>query len=235
MASCVLFTPQREEGRQLLQALHNRAAYMTDQELDCQVFQAVLVGAGRPRARRAEAVAWDVSQGEALSLLPEVRLACRDAFLLILASADVSPLAFLKPEIAPSSLILRPLGPAEVDRVACEMLRAICGGSEDCFVIERRGERQRIPWDQIYYFESRGKKLYARLRGEEIGFSGALEGLAETLPEGFRRCHRSFIVNMEKVDKVRFAENLILLWDGLTVPLSRGYKRSIKERGSGNV
>lgn len=219
----------------LLQALHERGAYLTDQAIDCQVYQGVQEAAGRLRTCRTEAIAWDVSQSEALSLLPEVRLCNQDAFLLIVASADTSPLSFLRPEIAPSSLILRPLGPGEVDRVACEILRSICGEGEGGFVIDRRGERQRIPWERIYYFESRDKRLYARLRGEEIGFSGTLESLAETLPDQFQRCHRSFIVNMEKVDRVRFAENLILLWDGLAVPLSRGYKRSVKERGSGRI
>ena len=235
MASCVLFTPRRDEGRQLLQALHERAAYLTEQALDCQVFQELQEAVTRLRDRRTEAIAWDVSQEGALAVLPEGRVCRQNAFLLILASPDTSPLAFLRPDIAPSSLIIRPLGPAEVDRVACEILRSICGSSGGCFSVERRGERQQIPWEQIYYFESREKKIFIRLRGEEIGFSGTLDNLEEALPDHFQRCHRSFIVNMEKVDRVRFAENLILLWDGLSVPLSRGYKRSIKEHGSGRV
>lgn len=235
MASCVLFTPKREEGRQLLQALHERAAYLTDQALDCRVYQAVQEAADQIITRQVEAITWDVSHEDALEALLEVRRRDRGAFLLILASANDSPLIFLRPDIAPSSLILRPLGAAEVDRVACEMLRAVYGEIGGSFTIERRGERRQIPWEQIYYFESRGKKLYVRMRDDEIGFSGTLESLAEALPDGFQRCHRSFIVNMGKVDKVRFSENLILLWDGLTVPLSRGYKRSLRERGSGRI
>lgn len=235
MATCVLFTPKREEGQRLFQALHDRAAYLTDQALDCQVFQEAREAAEQSLSHATEAIAWDVSREEGLSVLPEVRQKNQSAFLLIVAAADTSPLLFLRPDIAPSSLILRPLSPSEVDRVAREILRSVCGSSGGSFTIERRGEHQRIPWEQIYYFESRGKKLYARLRGEEIGFTGTLESLAETLPDHFQRCHRSFIVNMEKVNKVRFAENLILLWDDLMVPLSRGYKRSIKERGSGRV
>lgn len=218
-----------------MQALHDRAAYLTDQALNCQMFQTAQEAANLILARQVEAIAWDVSHADALAPLPEVRRCNQDAFLLILASANDSPLAFLRPDIAPSSLILRPLTPVEVDRVACEMLRSICGEAGGSFVVERRGERQQIPWEQIYYFESRGKNLYVRMRGEEIGFSGTLEGLAETLPDSFQRCHSGFIVNMEKVDKVRFSENLILLWDGLAVPLSRGYKRTLRERGSGRV
>lgn len=235
MAACVLFTPKREEGRLLLKALHDRAAYLTEQPVDCQVFQSVQEAAAHLLAHRTEAIAWDVSHSGALSVLPEIRRCNQDAFLLIVASADTSPLAFLRPDIAPSSLIIRPLNSGEADRAACEILRSICGDSEGGFIMERRGERRQIPWEQIYCFESRGKKIYARLRGEEIGFAGTLDSLTETLPGNFQRCHRSFIVNMRKIDKVRFTENLILLWDGLMVPLSRSYKRSIKEYGSGRV
>lgn len=237
MASCVLFTPQKEEGQLLVRALHERAAYATEQELNCQIFLRFQEAAEQLYGHPAEALVWDVSQQTALAALPEVRGSCREAFLLVLAAADTSPLAFLRPDIAPSSLILRPLGPSEVNRVCREILQSICGApdEEDCFVIQRKGEQQRIAWGQIYYFESRGRKLYARMRGEEAGFSGTLESLAESLPGQFQRCHRSFIVNMEKIDKVRFADNLICLWDGLEVPLSRGYKRSIKEYGSGRT
>lgn len=235
MASCVLFTPKHDEGQQLLQALHDRAAYLTDQDLDCKLFQSMQGAITQLRIHQTKAIAWDVEENGALAALSEVRPYNQDAFLLIVASPDISPLMFLRPEIAPSSLIFRPLSPTEVNRVACEMLRSIYGNNKGCFVIERRGERQQIPWEQIYYFESREKKLFVRLRNEEIGFSGVLETLSETLPDSFQRCHRGFIVNMEKIDKVRFAENYIVLWDGLIIPLSRGYKRDIKERIGGRI
>lgn len=235
MACCVLFTPKREEGQQLLEALHDRAAYLTEQALDCRIFCSARDAAGQLCRHRAEAIVWDVSREDALPVLAEVRQGSRDAFLLILARPDTSPLIFLRPDILPSSLILRPLGPSEVDRVVCEMLRSICGDKDGCFVVERRGERQQIPWEQIYYFESRERKIFVRLRGEEVGFSGTLDGLEGNLPGYFQRCHRSFIVNMEKVDKVRLGSNLIVLWDGLSVPLSRGYKQSVKERASGRA
>lgn len=235
MVSCLLFTPRREEGRLLVQALHNRAAYITEQALNCHVYQGVSEAVDCLAARHMDAIVWDVEQPAALQALAEARGRSPEAFLLILASADTSPLMFLRPDIAPTSLILRPLVPSEVDRVACEILRHICPGLGGSFVIQRKGEQQHIPWDRIYYFESRDKKLYVRLRGEEFGFFGTLEGLAGDLPAQFKRCHRSFIVNLEKVEKVRFSENLIYLWDGLEVPLSRGYKHSIKERGSERV
>ena len=134
MASCLLFTPRLEEGKLLFQALHNRAAYLTDQAIDCEMFLDAQEAVTRLRARQMEAIIWDVSQDKALPLLPEARRCSQTAFLLIIASADTSPLTFLRPEIAPSSLILRPLGPAEVDRVACEILHSICGDCKGSFV-----------------------------------------------------------------------------------------------------
>lgn len=215
----------------LRKALKHRAAYFTSKEMDCEVCQSVPEACACIHSRQAQAVIWDVEENGALPALVQARGACRDAFLSILAAPDVSPLAILRPEIAPTSLILHPLTPAEADRTACEILRWACAddGTAQCFVIARRGEQEKIPWEHIYYFESRGKKLYARLRGEEIGFLGTLETLEQTLPENFLRCHRSFIVSVEKIQKVSFSENTILLWDGMSVPVSRGYKQAVKE------
>ena len=40
---------------------------------------------------------------------------------------------------------------------------------------------------------------------------------------------RSYIVNMDKVDKVRFSEGIIELFSGDTVLLSKSLKKSIRE------
>ena len=131
--------------------------------------------------------------------------------------------------------MIRPLTPPEIERVAREMMEALQrspASSEDYFTITSRDQQQCIPYADIYYFEARGRKLYARLRCDEIGFTGTLEQLETELPKMFQRCHRSFIINTSKIERIQLSQNIILLWDGLDVPLSRSYKKAIKERSN---
>lgn len=217
----------------LLAAIRERVAMDSSQELDCKIFMQPAEAAECLRTAGATAIGWDMSEEQSRSELIAARDSCRQAYLLVVASADTSPLTFLNPTISPSSLVLRPLTPPEIKRVAREMIEALqrnADQGEASFTITSREEQQRIPYADIYYFEARGRKLYARLRCDEIGFTGTLEQLESELPKTFQRCHRSFIINTTKIERVLLSQNSIILWDGLDVPLSRSYKKAIKER-----
>lgn len=236
MVHCVFYTAKKEEKKLLLAAVRDQAAFETGQELDCQAFHSAEEAADYLNERESAIIGWDVSKESGRKTLIAVRERCREAFLLVVAEQDTSPLTFLTPAIAPSSLVIRPLTPSELRRAAKEMLDSLHherNEDDAYFTITGKNEQTRIPFNRIYYFEARGRKLYARQRGEEIGFTGTLEQLASDLPDEFQRCHRSFIVNTRKIDKVLLAQNLICMREGLSVPLSRSYKRSIKEGSHG--
>ena len=112
--------------------------------------------------------------------------------------------------------------------MAADLLRQ-AADSNLIFTIHSRNGNQNIPYSSISYIEARGRKLYLRLDREEIGFVGTLEKLEQELPPNFCRTHRSFIVNADKIRQVQLTENLVLLWNGLAVPLSRSYKKNVKE------
>lgn len=233
MARCIFYVPRKEDALQLLVAVREQAAFETEEALDCSTFQNTKEAAAKMREHGTTILGWDVSEVAGLSILKEVRAECRDAFLLAVAEETTSPLTFLTPTIAPTSLIIRPMIASEVRRVAREMVTFIHqnrGDDERIFTITHRNEQFRIPYDHIYYFEARGRKLYIRLRQEEIGFSGTLEQLETALPRFFRRCHRSFIVNMGKIDRIFWSQNTISLGSDLNIPLSRNFKKMIKER-----
>ena len=99
----------------------------------------------------------------------------------------------------------------------------------ESFVIETREGKQYIPLNQIYYIEAREKKIFIRTKQEEYGFYDTIENMEKKLPENFLRCHRSYIVNMSKVTAVKVSQSLIEVQDNLQVPLSRSYKRAVKE------
>ena len=57
-----------------------------------------------------------------------------------------------------------------------------------------------------------------------------MEHLTERLPDYFVRCHRSFIVNRQRIRRVMLSKSLIELEQGIQLPLSRSYKPAFKEQ-----
>ena len=55
------------------------------------------------------------------------------------------------------------------------------------------------------------------------------EKLLETLPPEFRRVHRSFVVNADNIQRVVLSQNLVYLRGDVAVPLSRSYKKEVRE------
>ena len=72
------------------------------------------------------------------------------------------------------------------------------------------------------------KKLFVRTKTEEYAFYDTIEALLARLPEQFRRCHRSYIVNTEKITRILNSENYIELTKEIGVPLSRSCKAAFK-------
>ena len=99
------------------------------------------------------------------------------------------------------------------------------------YVIESKEGRTILPYHDIYYLEAREKKIFLRTLNEEYGFYSTMEQLEKELPDTFLRCHRSYIVNMDKVEKIMLSHNQILLVHGFNIPLSRSYKPMLKEFG----
>ena len=164
----------------------------------------------------------------------EFRKSYKEAMLLLIADISISPTAYLKPGIRADSLLLRPLTEEQLNMVIRELVvsyleRTDDGKDSDVFVLKDAEEIWRIPYQQIYYFESREKRIFVRTRQDEYGFYGTMDRIGEMLPEGFARSHRSFIVNADKLKNVFLSQNCLQLIDGFTVPLSRKYKQKFKE------
>ena len=97
------------------------------------------------------------------------------------------------------------------------------------FVVDNQEGRVLIEYSAIYFFEARNKKIYLNTGAREYGFYSTIEQLQEELGEQFIRCHRGFLVNQKKIERVVFAKNLIVLTDGYEIPVSRTYKSILKE------
>lgn len=181
---------------------------------------------------------YDVSGAGALDYLRQLRKEYRTAGLLLLADKKLSPMAYLRPDIQADSLLLKPWTEEQVWEILEEFIREYLeaiqresGPGEQLYIIETKEGKISIPYDKIYYFEAREKKICVCTGREEFGFYHTIDKLKEELPEQFIRCHRGFIVNSFKIRKIMLSQNTICLADDFEVPLSRSYKADIKGFG----
>ncbi|MBQ9438649.1 MAG: LytTR family transcriptional regulator, partial [Lachnospiraceae bacterium] len=152
--------------------------------------------------------------------------------MILVVSREDSPESYIRPDIMPSALLMRPLSKKAVLERAEELLEDMRGEQakeEDVFIVETKDGVTRIPYSRILYFESSQKKIFVRLKKEEYSYYGTLEALEEQLPEGFARCHRSFIVNARKCESYQGTDGELVLEGGLTLPVSRSYRKDIRK------
>ncbi len=179
---------------------------------------------------------YDVTPKEAIDRLLGIRKSYREMQLMVIADMATSPMAYMKPGIMASSLLLRPWTKEQAKEVLKEFFQAYIEQSrkadaKNAYVIESKEGNLHIPYEQIYFFEAREKKVYVCTGKEQYGFYHTIDKLADELPEQFVRCHRGFIVNRYKIRKVALSQSVIYLTEHLEVPLSRSYKPLLKELG----
>lgn len=177
---------------------------------------------------------YDVSEKSNIDFLRKVRSSgYADTLLMLLADSKMSPMEYVKPEILASELLIKPYTREQLKNKLRDLLTAycnklVCEETPEIFVLETKDGKTRIPFNQIYYFEAREKRVFARILRAEYSFYQTLEELEHALPEEFIRCHRSYIVNWRLVEKVDFSNGELLLSNDLSVPVSRTYKSKLR-------
>lgn len=224
----------RTEFDTLKVAVRKRAAIYTEEKWDYLGFYTVTEAEKfLEREPVLELISWDITMKGAQEALEHLRKVHREAFLLIIADTAITPTAYLKPRIAPGALLLKPVEHTNTEEVMEDIFEVFVKrfeeGMADTFLVETREGKQYIPIGQIDYFEAKEKKIFIRTKSSEYGFYGTLDTLEEKLPEGFLRCHRSYIVNMRRVKALLSTQNLLQMADNVTVPFSRSYKKILKE------
>ncbi len=95
-------------------------------------------------------------------------------------------------------------------------------------VINSGKTMQRIAYHDILYLEAQDKQLNINTGRYVFTVRASLNSLAETLPEMFIRCHRSYIVNKAHIERLDLSEMEIRLTTQERIPVSRSYKDAIR-------
>lgn len=212
--------------------IRNQTARMTEESLDIvRIRTKEEFEDFTKEVRHADLICADVSAIEGVRQIEMLRERYKKAIIVLVADIQTSPVTYMKPTILASALLLKPLKETIVKQTVEEVFRCCIQETtdEEVFIVEAKDEKYRLPYSEILYFESRSKKIYACTANDEYGFYDTMDRLEEQCMENFVRCHRGFIVNREKVEKVRLSQNYLILQGGVEIPLSRSYKSVIKE------
>lgn len=174
----------------------------------------------------------DVTAEDGISMAEKIRKHNRNMCMIVISDLSVPPTSYIKPSVMASALLLRPLTDSNVNQVLSDTMSAFFKDSEKnkkSFVIDNRDGRQLIPYDRIFFFESRAKKIFVCTDGREYSFYDTLDGIEQKLDDSFIRCHRSYIVARSQIRKIIFSQNIIELINGDVIPISRSYKPMLKE------
>lgn len=180
----------------------------------------------------------DVTKQGAITALKRARETHTNALIIPIADQTVMPSDYVRPDILPFTLLWKPLTSAGIKETMLHVLYYIHEEeemrAEKSFELITKQETRYIPFRDIIYFEARDKKIFLRLRHQEICFYATLGKLENQLPAEFVRCHKSYIINSLHIGRIERSEQMIYLDDKIAVPLSRTYRNRFKGDLYGN-
>lgn len=118
-----------------------------------------------------------------------------------------------------SGYLVKPVDTALLRANLEKVARSIRAQGEPTLTVSVGGRPVSIPCRELLYLESLGHTVHLHTPGERITVYERLDQLVPRLPDGFLRCHKSFLVNMRHIR--RFQVQDVLLDTGDTVPVSR--------------
>ena len=116
----------------------------------------------------------------------------------------------------------------ETVAVAFERVRVEC--EEDMgrtLTIQSRGQKQKIRFSSIRYIESSGRKMLLYTDDGSFETYMTVGDALDRLPPQFIQCHRSYIINADRIEK--YSADGVLLSGRVLIPISRSYQKKIRE------
>lgn len=188
--------------------------------------------------------------GDALSLREHLKREEFDVIFLDVELPEVSGLDFIKAfKNLPPIVLVSNLKKYAVEAFEFEVLDFLpkpieygrflktINKLEDIFNIDSKdeehiffkvnGKLQKIEFSSILYFESMSDYVKIITKEKTHVVLQTMTKLEKILPKKFIRCHRSYIINMKKVDAL---DDRVLEIDNHAIPVSRSYYQAIKNK-----
>lgn len=90
------------------------------------------------------------------------------------------------------------------------------------FFVKSSGQQHKINFDEILFVESIKDYVNIKTENQEYIVLDTLKSLENQLPENFARVHKSFILNLDKIEKIDVRN--VFLNSGKEIPIGETYK-----------
>ncbi|MDE7424827.1 MAG: LytTR family DNA-binding domain-containing protein [Lachnospiraceae bacterium] len=127
----------------------------------------------------------------------------------------------------PKDFLVKPVYQEDVQRVIKRYLRE--NQSKKLQFLFKKGHKYcNMPYEDILYFQSVGRKIRIVAREEEEEFYGKLEQIKEQLPQQFIQIHKSYLVNENYIREYMY-ENVIMCNEE-KLNISKPYRKLVQKK-----
>lgn len=127
----------------------------------------------------------------------------------------------------PMDFLIKPLDAEQIEKAFDTAKKIISKGMEK-FEFQNGKEHYFISYNQIVYFTSSGRTVNLITISGNREFYGKLKEIGKNLPNDFIIIHQSYIVNSKYIK--RYVYETIELDDGTILPISKIYRKQVRQR-----
>jgi len=158
-------------------------------------------------------------------------------FIFLTSNSDVDTLQEAK-LVEPNAFLVKPFGKEEL-YAAIELglysnvQKRKSGGQESplenkAFFVRQKSHFERVNYQDILYIQSDGVYLdIYTADAKPITIRGALNDYIHKLNDTFLRCHRSYIINLDHLEKVNQHSAIVA---GVEIPIGKKYRQEVLSR-----
>jgi DNA-binding LytR/AlgR family response regulator len=170
----------------------------------------------------------DIQMGKmnGMELARELRI--RDKELKILFLTGVKDYVFEGYEVGALRYLVKPVKEDQLMDILEEVYKQIKDNPRSYFIFTYLGEPVKIAYEDILYITVEGHYLHMVTLKSEYDWKESLSAMRELLElEDFILSHRSAIINIRHVDKIKKEE--CIMSNGQYVPISRGNYKEVNQ------
>ena len=166
-----------------------------------------------------------------IEIAKKLRSQYKDVFIIFVTKHVELVYMVINQNIMPSGFLSKPINQTEVKMLLLNIFdysKAENKTEISTLTIRTGSAIYKIRYDEIVFIEALNRKIYIYTESQRIIFNGSLYALEEELGEDFLRCHKSYIVNKNKIKNIHVGDMYIEMTNGNKVSMSKAHKKAVK-------